>query len=115
MSPSQQRILTTHVGSLPRGAEVVDLLFRREEGAEFSAAKFDEVMSSAVCEVVKRQTTTGISIVSDGETAKIGYATYIKDRLSGFGGDSPRQVALDLKRSSGNRASDPSSSPVTTI
>jgi 5-methyltetrahydropteroyltriglutamate--homocysteine methyltransferase len=91
------KILTTHVGSLPRDKTVVDLLFRRENGEPFSEAEFDEVMSGAVDAVVARQVAIGLDVVSDGETAKIGYATYIKDRLTGFAGDSPRQVALDLR------------------
>ena len=95
---SAGRILTTHVGSLPRSARVVDMLMSREQGAEYSIAEFDQVMTGAVRDVVARQTAIGIDIVSDGETAKIGYATYIKDRLTGFGGDSPRQIARDLQQ-----------------
>jgi 5-methyltetrahydropteroyltriglutamate--homocysteine methyltransferase len=91
------RVLTTHVGSLPRGTAVVDLLFRRENGEAFSQAEFDDVMTRAVDAVVARQVAIGLDVVSDGETAKIGYATYIKDRLTGFAGDSARQVALDLR------------------
>jgi 5-methyltetrahydropteroyltriglutamate--homocysteine methyltransferase len=91
------KVLTTHVGSLPRDKAVVDLLFRRENGEPFSEAEFDEVMSGAVDAVVARQVAIGLDVVSDGETAKIGYATYIKDRLTGFAGDSARQVALDLR------------------
>jgi 5-methyltetrahydropteroyltriglutamate--homocysteine methyltransferase len=91
------RVLTTHVGSLPRGTAVVDLLFRRENGEAFSQAEFDDVMTRAVDAVVARQVAIGLDVASDGETAKIGYATYIKDRLTGFAGDSARQVALDLR------------------
>ncbi len=91
------RVLTTHVGSLPRSQAVAEMLFAREEGADYAGAAFDEVMNAAVDTVVARQVAVGIDVVSDGETAKIGYATYIKDRLTGFGGDSPRQVALDLQ------------------
>jgi 5-methyltetrahydropteroyltriglutamate--homocysteine methyltransferase len=72
------------------------MLFRREEGAAVAPGEFDAVMTAAVREAVSRQTAIGIDVVSDGETSKIGYATYIKDRLTGFDGDSPRQVALDL-------------------
>jgi 5-methyltetrahydropteroyltriglutamate--homocysteine methyltransferase len=93
---STDRILTTHVGSLPRSQAVVDLLFKREAGERYDTAEFDRVMATAVSETVRRQIETGIDIVSDGETAKIGYATYIKDRLTGFDGDNPRLVALDL-------------------
>jgi 5-methyltetrahydropteroyltriglutamate--homocysteine methyltransferase len=76
---------------------VVELLFKRENGETYDAAEFDRVMAQAVSEIVRRQVEIGIDVVSDGETAKIGYATYIKDRLTGFEGDSPRQIALDLQ------------------
>jgi 5-methyltetrahydropteroyltriglutamate--homocysteine methyltransferase len=94
---SSDRILTTHVGSLPRSQAVVELLFRREQGTAYDLAEFDQVMSRAVSETVRRQVEIGLDIVSDGETSKIGYATYIKDRLTGFAGDNPRQIALDLQ------------------
>jgi len=91
------RILTTHVGSLPRSQAVVDLLFRREQSEPYDPAEFDRVMANAVTDTVRKQVAIGIDMVSDGETSKIGYATYIKDRLSGFDGDNPRQIALDLQ------------------
>ena len=94
---STHRILTTHVGSLPRNPAVVDLLFQRERGEPYDRMEFDRVMTEAVAETVRKQVEIGIDIVSDGETSKIGYATYIKDRLTGFGGDTPRQIALDLQ------------------
>ena len=93
---NENRILTTHVGSLPRSAAVVDLLMKRENGEAYDPATFQKTMADAVDALVARQQATGIDIPSDGETSKIGYATYIKDRLSGFDGDSPRQIALDL-------------------
>ena len=93
---SENRILTTHVGSLPRSAAVVELLMKRENGEPYDKDAFWATMHDAVDGLVARQVATGIDIPSDGETSKIGYATYIKDRLSGFGGDSPRQIALDL-------------------
>ena len=92
-----RRILTTHVGSLPRSAAVAQMLMRRENGEPYAAAEFDRLMAEGVREVVGRQTAIGIDVVSDGETSKIGYATYIHERLSGFAGDNPRQVALDLR------------------
>ena len=94
---SANRILTTHVGSLPREPRVVELLMKRDRGEPYDATEFDRTMAAAVLATVQKQVATGIDIVSDGETAKIGYATYIKERLSGFGGHSERQVALDLK------------------
>lgn len=97
---STDRILTTHVGSLPRSQEVVDQLIGRERAngvGGYDSAAFDRVMAVAVDEAVRRQVEIGIDCVSDGETAKISYATYIKDRLTGFDGDSPRVVARDLQ------------------
>src|SRR5262245_45649638 len=97
MNVSTDRILTTHVGSLPRSQNVVDLLFTRESGEFYDRAAFDKAMAEAVSETVRKQVEIGIDAVSDGETSKIGYATYVKDRLTGFGGDNPRQIALDLQ------------------
>ena len=91
------RIATTHVGSLPRTQDVVDFIFAREKGADFDAAAFDRTMTEAAAETVRRQVEAGIDIVSDGETSKISYATYVKDRYTGFGGDSPRNAPADLK------------------
>jgi 5-methyltetrahydropteroyltriglutamate--homocysteine methyltransferase len=90
-------ILTTHVGSLPRSQPVVDFLFARERSEPYDPAAFDACMTGAVSEVVRRQVAAGIDIVSDGETSKISYATYVKDRYSGFAGDSPRNAPADLK------------------
>jgi 5-methyltetrahydropteroyltriglutamate--homocysteine methyltransferase len=91
------RILTTHVGSLPRSQAVTELLMARENGQPYAPEDFECVMTAAVAEAVQRQVRTGIDIVSDGETAKIGYATYVHERLSGFAGDNARSIALDLK------------------
>jgi 5-methyltetrahydropteroyltriglutamate--homocysteine methyltransferase len=96
MHTSRERILTTHVGSLPRSQAVVDLLFSKEYGKPYEQGEFDRVMAEAVREVVARQVGVGLDSVSDGETSKITYSTYIKDRLSGFGGDNERLVARDL-------------------
>ena len=90
-------ILTTHVGSLPRSQAVVDFLFARERGDAFDEPAFDACMAGAVSETVRRQVETGIDIVSDGETSKISYATYVSHRYTGFSGDSPRQAPADLK------------------
>ena len=91
------KILTTHVGSLPRTQEVVDFLFARERGESYDPAAFDAAMTRAVSETVKKQAAAGVDIVSDGETSKISYATYVKDRYTGFEGDSPRNAPADLK------------------
>lgn len=90
-------ILTTHVGSLPRSQQVVDFLFARERGEACDAAAFDAAMAEAVDETVGRQVAANVGIVSDGETSKISYATYVKDRYTGFSGDSPRNAPADLK------------------
>jgi 5-methyltetrahydropteroyltriglutamate--homocysteine methyltransferase len=96
MKTSSDRILTTHVGSLPRSQEVVDLLFAQDRGEPIDAAQFDQMMGCAVDDLVRRQSETGIDIVSDGETSKISYATYIRHRLTGFEGDSARPTPQDL-------------------
>ena len=91
-------IKTTHVGSLPRTQKVVDYIFARENKTPFSKNDFDSAMSEAVLETVEKQVKAGINIVSDGETSKISYATYVKDRYTGFDGDSPRNAPADLQR-----------------
>lgn len=89
-------IRTTHVGSLPRGPELVPLLLARDHGEPYDAAEFDRVVQAAVDEAVAAQVAAGVSIVSDGELGKVGYSTYIIERLEGFGGHSERKPALDL-------------------
>jgi 5-methyltetrahydropteroyltriglutamate--homocysteine methyltransferase len=91
------RILTTHVGSLPRSKEVTDLIFAAEREEPIDPAVFDVVVGAAVSDAVARQRAAGIDIVSDGEMSKISYATYIKDRITGFEGDSPRSPPADLE------------------
>jgi 5-methyltetrahydropteroyltriglutamate--homocysteine methyltransferase len=97
MRTSTDRILTTHVGSLPRSEAVTRLIFAREGGERIDAAEFHEVLDLAVQQAVQRQSTAGIDLLSDGEMSKISYATYIKDRLTGFDGDSPRNAPADLE------------------
>jgi 5-methyltetrahydropteroyltriglutamate--homocysteine methyltransferase len=92
---SVDRILTTHVGSLPRSQAVTDVLFARE--AETAVpVNADRVITDAVAAIVQQQVSVGVDVVSDGEMSKISYATYIKDRLSGFDGDTPREPGQDL-------------------
>ncbi|QUJ75432.1 cobalamin-independent methionine synthase II family protein [Sulfitobacter albidus] len=91
-------VTTTHTGSLPRSQKVVDYIFARERGEAYDAAGFDAAMTEAVEATVKRQVAAGVDIVSDGETSKISYATYVKDRYTGFSGDSPRNAPGDLKQ-----------------
>ncbi|UWS03273.1 cobalamin-independent methionine synthase II family protein [Phaeobacter inhibens] len=106
-------VKTTHVGSLPRSQDVVDFIFARERQQSFDQADFDACMRAAVSDTVKKQVAVGIDIVSDGETSKISYATYVKDRYTGFSGDSPRNAPADLKMFPGflKRLSDDGGTP----
>ena len=97
MEETLGKIFVTHVGSLPRKQKVVDFIFAREKNQIYDQDDFDNVMHEAVSETVKKQVEAGIDIVSDGETSKISYATYVKDRYNGFSGDSPRNPPADLK------------------
>jgi 5-methyltetrahydropteroyltriglutamate--homocysteine methyltransferase len=97
MKLSTDRILTTHVGSLPRPRDVVDLLFTQDRGEPYDAAVFDATMARAVAATLQRQAAAGIDVVSDGEMSKISYGTYIRHRLSGFEpGEVPRATPADL-------------------
>lgn len=89
-------IRTTHVGSLPRGPELVPLLLARDKGEPYDTEEFDRVVQAAVDDGVRKQVAAGVSIVSDGELGKVGYSTYVIERLSGFGGHTPRKPAKDL-------------------
>ena len=97
MKTSTDRILTTHVGSLPRPDAVFDALKRREQGEGDDAAERSRVIREAVARAVRRQAELGIDVPSDGEMSKISYATYVRDRLSGFGGDNERRPHRDLR------------------
>lgn len=96
MRGSSDRILTTHVGSLPRSQVVTDVLFAREAGTVADPDAARKVITDAVAEVVRRQAGAGVDVVSDGEMSKISYATYIADRFTGFAGDTPREPGQDL-------------------
>lgn len=91
------KILTTHVGSLPRSKQVTDLVFAKEASVPIEEAGFKQIISAAVKDIVAQQKTAGIDLPSDGEMSKISYATYIKDRLTGFDGDSSRRPPADLE------------------
>ncbi len=97
MRHSTDHILTTHVGSLPRSQTLVDALLAKDHGGEYDKADYDRVIRDAVQEVISLQKDAGIDIPSDGEQSKVSYSTYMMDRLTGFGGDNERSVALDLK------------------
>jgi 5-methyltetrahydropteroyltriglutamate--homocysteine methyltransferase len=96
MQHSTDRILTTHVGSLPRSQAVTDVLFAREREDARDPRIGAPVITGAVADVVRRQVGVGIDVVSDGEMSKISYATYISKRFSGFAGDTPREPGQDL-------------------
>jgi len=95
MRHSKDRILTTHVGSLPRSAEVTEVLFARDKGEKLGH-EADKTITDAVAWVVEKQKQVGLDVINDGEMNKISYATYIKDRLTGFAGDTPREPGQDL-------------------
>lgn len=96
MKTSTDRILVTLVGSLPRSQAVTDVLFARERGESLDESTASVTIADAVKEAVRRQVTSGVDVVSDGEMSKISYATYIKNRLTGFAGDTPREPGQDL-------------------
>jgi 5-methyltetrahydropteroyltriglutamate--homocysteine methyltransferase len=96
MKTSSKRFLTTHVGSMPRSDAVCAALLAKERGELSDEREFDALMSKAVRDVVALQASIGIDVVSDGEMSKIGYATYIKDRNTGFGGDFTPKPHRDL-------------------
>src|SRR3974377_1259946 len=89
MKTSQDRILTTHVGSLPRPPELKELLVRKDQGQTYDKDALERLTRQAVFDIVRRQAQTGIDIVNDGEMSKPGYSTYVADRLSGFAGHAP--------------------------
>jgi 5-methyltetrahydropteroyltriglutamate--homocysteine methyltransferase len=96
MKRSSERFLTTHTGSLPRPADLVRMMFAKEEGVPVERDALQSRIAAAVEEIVGKQVAAGVDIVNDGEMSKPSYATYIKDRLSGFGGSSNSFVYQDL-------------------
>ncbi|MGI9605329.1 MAG: cobalamin-independent methionine synthase II family protein [Acidimicrobiales bacterium] len=98
MRHSSDRILTTHVGSLPRSQAVTEGIFAIEAEEIVDLERHRREVAAAVVDVVRRQVVEGVDVVSDGEMSKLSYATYIKDRISGFEGDSPRRAPADLEQ-----------------
>src|SRR5512144_1816976 len=96
MKRSTERFLTTHTGSLPRPEDLIRAMYAKEEGVPVDPAALERRVASAVEEVVRKQAEAGIDIVNDGEMSKPSYATYIKDRLAGFGGTGNTFVYQDL-------------------
>src|SRR5499427_2868813 len=98
MKRSTERILTTHTGSLARPPELLQMLLARDEGQPVDPGAFDEAVRRAVAEKVKRQVELGLAVVNDGEQSKVSFATYIRERLHGFGGaDEARPVSLEAR------------------
>jgi 5-methyltetrahydropteroyltriglutamate--homocysteine methyltransferase len=97
MRVSTERIVTTHVGSLPRAPALAEILLKKDHGQDYDPALYDRLIADAVDAAVARQAAIGIDVPSDGEQGKVGYATYMMDRLTGFGGDVPRKVSRDLQ------------------
>ena len=98
MKTSQDRILTTHVGSLPRPPELRQLLVRQRTRAKtYDQGELDRLVREAVLDIVRRQAAVGVDIVNDGEMSKPGYSTYIADRLTGFAGHQPAKPRLDTR------------------
>ncbi len=97
MRTSQDRILTTHVGSLPRPLELRQLLVAKDKGEPYDRAAIERQTRDAVLAIVRRQAATGVDIVNDGEMSKPGYSTYVADRLSGFAGHEPAKPRLDTR------------------
>jgi 5-methyltetrahydropteroyltriglutamate--homocysteine methyltransferase len=108
---SRERVLTSHTGSLPRPDDLVELLYRRQGGELSDMDSFRARAGAAVCDVVQTQVQHGVDIVNDGEVGKVGYATYITERLTGFEGESkPRPVPLEWQEFPefyGRRAAEP--------
>ena len=96
MQRSTDRFLTTHTGSLPRPGELVKTMFAKEEGQPVDASALAAQVRAAVAETVAKQTAAGVDIVSDGEMSKPSYATYVKDRIAGFDGESHALIYQDL-------------------
>ena len=96
MKRSTERILTTHTGSLPRPDDLVTMLYAKERGELQDQAAFEARVRTATAEVVRKQFECGVDVVNDGEVSKIGYSTYVKDRLTGFEGEASPLVPADL-------------------
>ena len=97
MRASLDRILTTHVGSLPRNEKLSDLLVRREAGEPFDAAEMASEIDKAVAHVIAKQASAGIDIGNDGEQQRVGFQTYVPQRMAGFGGVSKRRRGREFE------------------
>ena len=111
MGTGEERVLTTHTGSLPRPDDLIQIMWARGDGIPVDEGALSERVASAVQEVVDRQVDAGVAIVNDGEMSKPSYATYVKDRLNGFGGESVQNYffadLVDFPRSAEMVAANP--------
>jgi 5-methyltetrahydropteroyltriglutamate--homocysteine methyltransferase len=96
MQRSAERILTSHVGSLPRPPSLADLLARQERGEAVDEARLEAETRAAVADVVARQIAAGLDVINDGEQPRVGFQTYVPSRMRGFGGESSRPPPRDL-------------------
>jgi 5-methyltetrahydropteroyltriglutamate--homocysteine methyltransferase len=96
MQRSEERMLTTHVGSLPRNPQLRDLLVRQDRGEVIDEPELEREMEAAVQRVVRKQLEVGIDIGNDGEQPRVGFSTYVARRMQGFGGESRRPPARDM-------------------
>src|SRR5947199_4248835 len=96
MLTSRDRILTTHVGSLPRNDTITELLIKREAGEKIDPKHMSDELDRAVADVVKRQKDAGIDIGNDGEQQRVAFQTYMAARMTGYGGESKRRVGKDF-------------------
>ena len=97
MKRSTERILTTHTGSLPRPDDLVQMMFDKDDGKPVDEAALRERIHTAVFEVVQKQAECGVDVVNDGEMSKIGYSTYVTERLTGFGGEAVPLTVRDFE------------------
>ena len=98
MQHSTDRVLTTHVGSLPRSARLLQMLVDREDGHEVDEAAFEKQVEHDLDDVLQKQNEVGVDIICDGELPRLGFSFYVKDRMSGFGGHSPRGTVTDFAK-----------------
>src|SRR6195952_6015451 len=96
MKRSTERFLTTHTGSLPRPDDLIRMMYAKEEGVPVDGEALGARVRDAVAGVVKKQADAGIDLINDGELSKPSYATYVKDRLAGFGGTGNTFVYQDV-------------------
>ena len=98
MKASEDRVLTTHIGSLPRGDNLTELLLAEDDGETLNPSEFQRSIDMAMAEVIDAQVEAGVDIGGDGEIPRISFSTYVAQRMSGFGGRSPREERAVIAR-----------------